>query len=191
MKVCVCGGTNPATNPKWLGFASELGDLLCKNDFEMVWGGNAFGVLSNIHQQYIDQQKENTLFLPEAYKEDLNVMKTDKVEMTKLVVERTHAMLKSTNVVIIVPGGIGTIYEFWTAVEGLRAGEYDLDIIMLNYKGFYKNQLEHFKFINENGFTKTGKGGAPYKIKPEDLFTVVDTPEKAIEELKKIRKKRG
>ena len=190
MKVCVCGGTNPATNPKWLAFASELGDLLCHNDFELIWGGNAFGVLSNIHREYIDKQKSNTLVLPSAYKDDLLTMQTDKVVQTNLVIERTHQMFLMANVVVIVPGGIGTIYEFWSAVEGLRAGEYDLDIVMLNYKGFFNDQLKFFEFINENGFTKVGKGGAPYKIEPTDLFTVVETPAQVIEVLKEIQKRR-
>jgi uncharacterized protein (TIGR00730 family) len=189
-KVCVCGGTNPATNPKWLEFADRLGHLLCENNFEMVWGGNAFGVLSNIHKEYITKKRPNTLVLPKAYEDDLQVMKTDKIVRTELVVERTHQMLLMTNAVVIVPGGIGTIYEFWTAVEGKRAGEYDIDIIVLNYKGFYKHQIEHFNFINENGFTKIGEGGAPYKIQPTDLFTVVDTPEAVVAELKRVEARR-
>ena len=191
MKVCICGGTNPATNPKWLAFASELGDLMCKNDFEMVWGGNAFGVLSNIHKEYIDKQKANTLVMPKAYEDDLLSMETDKIVRTDLVIERTHQMFLMTNALVIVPGGIGTIYEFWSAVEGKRAEEYDIDIVMLNYKGFFNDQLNFFKFINENGFTKVGKGGAPYKIEPTDLFKVVSTPAEVIEELKKIQAKRG
>jgi len=191
MKVCICGGTNPATNPKWLGFADKLGKMLCEHDYEMVWGGNAFGVLSHIHKQYIENDKSNTLVMPETYKEDLKTMKTDKVVKTKLVVERTHKMFLMTNVVIVVPGGIGTIYEFWTAIEGKRAEEYDIDIILFNYNNFYKHQLDHFDFINKHGFTKTGVGGAPYKLKPEELFTVVTTPEQVITELEKIKKRRG
>jgi len=196
MKICICGGTNPATNQKWLGFAKELGELLTKCDqteFEMVWGGNSFGVLSNIHQSYIDRDKSNTLVMPTAYEDDLLTMQTDKIVRTDLVVERTHQMflMAHNGAVIVVPGGIGTIYEFWSAVEGLRAGEYDFDIIMLNYKGFFNDQLKFFNFINENGFTKIGKGGAPYTIEPTDLFKVVETPAQVLEELHKIRKRRG
>ena len=191
MKVCICGGTNPATNPKWLGVAGKLGELLCHHDYEMVWGGNAFGVLSHIHKQYIEKQKANTLILPRAYEEDIKKMKVDKVVATDRVSERSRQMFEMTNVVIVIPGGIGTIYEFWYAVEGKRAGEYDIDIILLNHENFYKHQLEHFKFINAEGFTKIGKGGAPYKMKAEDLFKVVDTPEELIKELSKIKRRRG
>jgi len=57
---------------------------------------------------------------------------------------------------------------------------------MLNHKGFWGKQLEFFDFINQNGFTKVGQGGAPYKIQPYDLFTVVNTPEEVIHILKQI-----
>jgi len=190
MKVCVCGGTNPATNPKWLEFAGELGDRMCRENFEMVWGGNAFGVLSGIHKEYIAQEKSNTLVMPKAYEDDLNSMQTDKIVRTDLVIERTHQMLLMTNALVVVPGGIGTIYEFWSAIEGKRAEEYDIDIIMLNYKGFFNDQLKWFDMINREGFTKVGKGGAPYKIKPEELFHVVETPEQVVALLKKFQKKR-
>lgn len=187
MKVCICGGTNPATNPKYFGVATEMGELLVKNDFEMVWGGNAFGVLSHIHKMYLEKKAANTLVIPKAYKDDLKQMQTDTVKKTEKVSQRTYAMFQMTNAVVFMPGGIGTIYEFWSAVEYKRAEEFDIHIILLNYKGFYKHQLAHFDFINKNGFTKTGAGGAPYKIAPENLFTVVETPEEVIAILKKLR----
>ena len=185
MKVCICGGTNPATNPKFLGVAKELGEMLVAGDFEMVWGGNAFGVLSHVHKQYMDKKKANTLVLPKAYEGDLKTMKTDKVEKTEKVSERTYKMFSMSNAIVFIPGGIGTIYEFWSAVEYKRAEEFNIEIILLNHKNFYKHQLKHFDFINKNGFTKTGAGGAPYKIAPENLFRVVNTPEEVIEILKK------
>jgi len=192
MKICVCGGTNPATNPIYFEAAKKMGELLVAGDFEMVWGGNAFGVLSHVHQQYIEKQKKNTLILPKAYENDLKLMQPDqKVKTTEKVSERTYKMFSLVNAVVVIPGGIGTIYEFWSAVEYKRAQEFDIDIILLNFDGFYKHQLAHFDFINKNGFTKTGKGGAPYKIAPENLFHVANTPEEVISILKKIQKKRG
>jgi hypothetical protein len=173
MKVCICGGTNPATNPKYFAVAQEMGELLVNNDFEMVWGGNAFGVLSHVHQQYIEKQKKNTLVLPAAYEGDLATMKVDAnktVHKTKEVSARTVTMFSMTNAVVCIPGGIGTIYEFWSAVEYRRAEEFDIEIILLNYKGFYKHQLEHFKFINENGFTKSAKAVHRTRLRPRICF---------------------
>jgi len=194
MKVCICGGTNPATNPKYFAVAQKMGELLVENDFEMVWGGNAFGVMSHVHKMYLEKRAKNTLILPKAYEADLKTMQKSgatTVQKTKEVSFRTVTMFSLSNAVVVIPGGIGTIYEFWSAVEYKRAEEFDIDIIMLNYNNFYKHQLAHFDFINKNGFTKIGQGGAPYKIAPEDLFRVCSTPEEVIKLLKEIQKARG
>lgn len=187
MKVCVFGGTNPATNPKFFGVAKEMGELLVKNDFDMVWGGNRHGVLSKIYDKYLEEDKSSTLFMPKAYENDLVEMSTNKVVKVNSVLDRLQAMLVEADACLVMPGGIGTIHEFWAAVEVRRAEECTLEIILLNYKNFYKTQIEFFDFINKNGFTKTGAGGSPYKVAPEKLFKIAKTPQEAIDMLINIK----
>ena len=190
MKVCVFGGTNPATNPKWYNVALEMGKFLVEGDFEKVWGGNAHGVLAQINAEFTEKGGATTLFLPEAYVDDLKSMNVsgDVVKSTS-VCERAEQMLAVSDVVVVMPGGIGTIFEFWTALEVRRAEEHDFEIILLNYEGFYDYQLAHYGFIYANGFTKIGAGGAPYKIDPKNLFIVETTPEGVIKRLNEIRAK--
>ena len=190
MKVCICGGTNPGTNPKWLNFAEDFGQRLCDNNIDMVWGGNAHGVLSHIHAKYQQNQKKNTLVLPRTYEKDLESMemeKTDKVIKANRVSERTQKMYSLADVVVFLPGGVGTLYEFWSALEYKRACEFNIDIILFNHKNFFKHQLAHLDFIEENGFTKVGNGGAPYTMELADLFTVATTTEEVITKLVAIR----
>lgn len=188
MKVCVCGGTNPGTNIKFMGSVRRIGELFCDNDIELIWGGSHFGVLAGVHQVYVERKKPNTLYLPKVYIDDLNGMTTDKVVILENISERQDVMLNNSDAVVFVPGGIGTTYEFWASVESLRAGEIKNKLFLYNFEGFWNKQIEFFDFINKNGFTKTGVGGAPYKVKPEDLFTVVTTPEELIEALLKMKK---
>ena len=188
MKVCVCGGTNPATNVKFTDSVRRIGELFCDHDIELIWGGNQHGVLAAIHQVYVERNKSNTLYLPKVYIDDLNGMTTDKVVILDTIAERQDAMAQNSDAIVFVPGGIGTMYEFWSSVETLRSGETSAKLFLYNFDGFFNKQIEFFDFINQNGFTKTGLGGSPYKMKPEELFTVVDTPEALIKELLKMKK---
>ena len=190
MKVCICGGTNPATNPKYLGFGDELGQMLCDNDIRMIWGGNAYGVLSQIHEKYQQNRKGNTLILPRRYEKDLASMKAERVIMTDSLFDRMAKMFHLTNVVLFLPGGIGTMFEFWSALECKRAREYDIDIVVFNYNNFFKNQFAHFDFINANGFTRIGAGGAPYIMEPTSLFSVANTTQEVIYQLLEIKRRR-
>jgi len=187
MKICIIGGTNPATNPKFYQVAEDLGKLLVKEKFEKVWGGNAHGVLAQIAEKYNKSNVKSTLILPEVYKDDLEVMDVKSVKMAQNITDRTIQMYEDAEVIITMPGGIGTIYEFWTALELKRAEEYDFDIILLNYEGFYQYQLAHYGMIYKYGFTKIGAGGAPYRLDPKELFKVATTPEDVITILKEIR----
>ena len=92
MKVCVCGGTNPATNVKFTECVRRIGELFCDHDIELIWGGNKHGVLAVIHQVYIERKKPNTLYLPKTYIDDLNGMTTDKVVVLETIGERQDAM---------------------------------------------------------------------------------------------------
>jgi uncharacterized protein (TIGR00730 family) len=189
MKVCVCGGTNPATNKRFLHSVENIAKLFCENNIELVWGGNKHGVLAVIHNEYVQQKKPNTLILPKCYEDDLKEFELDPavttVKISKTISERTDKMFEMADAIVFVPGGIGTIYEFWAAVEGKRAGEYSADLFLYNYEGFFDHQIAFFDFINQNGFTKIGAGGAPYKIEPTDLFSVAATPNELINKILK------
>ena len=180
MKVCVCGGTNPGTDAEFLDSVKYLAKEFCSNDIEIVWGGNPHGVLGVLYDEYVAQDKSHTLYIPLCYAKDLNEMEIDKVVVTDTIFERSDKMFKNSDCAVFLPGGIGTIYEFWTFVEGKRAGEYNSEIILYNYNNFYKDQLNFFNFVNKHGFTKTGVGGAPYKMQPTDLFHVANTAEEVM-----------
>jgi uncharacterized protein (TIGR00730 family) len=187
MKVCVCGGTNSATNEKFLRAVEDVATAFCDNDIELIWGGAMRGVLGVIYGKYLERHKPNTLILPRVYKDDLKGMTVDKVKITKTISERTDKMYEMADAIVFLPGGIGTIYEFWCAIEGLRAREHHAKIILYNYENFFKTQIDFFDFITENGFTTVGKG-SPYKIGPKDLFTTAKTPKELMNKLLKIGK---
>jgi predicted Rossmann-fold nucleotide-binding protein len=170
--ICVCGGTNPATDKQFYASIDKIAKLFCENNVHLIWGGNAHGVLSVIYEEYVKQNKPHTLIVPEVYKDDLIGMDTDNVITQKTISGRTDKMFDLADYIIFVPGGIGTVYEFWTALEEKRANVHDAKIILYNYNNFFKYQIKHFNFINEYSFTKTGRGGAPYKVPPSQLFTV-------------------
>ncbi|MDR0384323.1 MAG: LOG family protein [Christensenellaceae bacterium] len=188
LKICVCGGTNPATDKQFLESMDEIAKLFCQNNVHLIWGGNVHGVLAVIYREYVNwnntasNQPTHTLITPEVYKNDLIGMDTDKVIITKTIGGRTDKMFQLADYIIFVPGGIGTAYEFWTALEEKRAGAHNAEIIIYNYNNFFKYQIKHINFINQYGFTKTGKGGASYKVPPSKLFTVV----KNVRELKSV-----
>ena len=72
------------------------------------------------------------------------------------VVDSLHArkalMASLSNVVIALPGGLGTLDEFIEAVTWCQLGLQDKPCGLLNVAAYYDHLLAHFRVATESGF---------------------------------------
>jgi uncharacterized protein (TIGR00730 family) len=101
----------------------------------------------------------------------------DEMVIFKELGSRKAAMLDRSDVVITLPGGIGTLDEVTEVVELRKQKHHDKPIIVLDTDGFYDGFKAQLKRISEEGFLPT---------KLEDLIVFVQTPAEALEYLSKI-----
>jgi uncharacterized protein (TIGR00730 family) len=88
--------------------------------------------------------------------------------------ERKNDIEKLSDIMLFIPGGIGTIDELLTAIESKRAREHSLPIIIINEKGFFDPILSMLDRMYDEGFADT---------KNRKLYLIVDTAEEALEYL--------
>ena len=64
----------------------------------------------------------------------------------------TDKAIELSDAIIILPGGIGTIYELLTAIECKRSCEFDKPIIIYNSCGYYDKMLELLELTYNEDF---------------------------------------
>ena len=94
--------------------------------------------------------------------------------MSKSISERTDNVISSSDALVFLPGGIGTIYELFTAIESKRCHEFNQPIIIYNSNGYFDKLLafmekmyhEHFSESKdkENYFVTTSISAILYYI---------------------------
>lgn len=67
--------------------------------------------------------------IAKAYEDDLKSLSYSKAYMFDTVNERKNAFIELSDVMIFIPGGIGTIDELLTAIETRRNHEHSVPII--------------------------------------------------------------
>lgn len=72
---------------------------------------------------------------------DLNDLECSKKIITEEVIERTKSIIKNSDVLVFLPGGLGTMHELFTAIECKRCNEFDKPIIIYNSCGYYDKLL--------------------------------------------------
>ncbi len=90
-------------------------------------------------------------------------LKCDEKIITKSVNERTDNMIEKADILLFLPGGIGTIYELFTAIEKKRNNEYDKPIYIYNETGFFDDILQILDKIYKEKFSSS-KDGKNYEV---------------------------
>ena len=97
--------------------------------------------------------------------------------VTQNMHERKKVMFMNSDAIIILPGGAGTLDEFFEVLTWAQLKLHNKPIIILNVSGFWDPLIELINHLVENGF-------ADQSLKK--LFKVVSSPGDAIEALKLI-----
>ena len=89
---------------------------------------------------------------PDFYKDNFNNLECNKEIITKTVNERTNTIIKESDILIFLPGGIGTTYELLTCIESKRGCEFDKPIIIYNSKHYYDKFIDFINIMIQDGF---------------------------------------
>ena len=141
-----------------------LSDILSKND--LIFGACRRGIMGLAYDSAKTNNRKIIGACPAAYQDDFKGADYDEKIITPTIAEATNVMLERSDVVLVLPGGFGTIYEFSQAIQNMLCGAYSKPIIIYNSNGFFDNFLEHIKKLQTEKFVDD---------KTLKLFKVVST----------------
>lgn len=162
---------------KYHNLAGEVADILSKMDNKLVFGGCAEGMMGKCYLSFKFNDKKVKGISDIRDIEELESLECDASEVTNTTFERTKKLYESSQAIVILPGGIGTLAEIFAMLDEKRTRCDSKPFIIYNYDGFYDDfiyTMSHqrsLNFISEDD-TK--------------LYTVVNTTEELINEIKKI-----
>ncbi len=143
-RICVFCGSSPGKNPKYIEAARELGDTLVRKNIGLVYGGAIVGMMGEIAKRMFEKNGEVIGVIPKALAEK-EVAFTGLADLR--IVDSMHArkalMAKLSDGFIAMPGGLGTIEEFFEAVTWTQLGIHQKPCGLLNVCQYY-DPLIHF-----------------------------------------------
>lgn len=175
MVVFVAGGQQLPKNKKYIAHAKKLGELLGKSEVTFVQGGTEDGIMGLAYKEFIRHSDNVEIIVPKAYAYQVKGMKYRRLHSVDLINDRLNLLLKLCDFVFVLTGGLGTLDEFVSAIESKRAGEHQSKLVLINSEGFFDSTIKQLKRMVRTGFIK-------FPI--FEMFSIVKTPEEAIELMK-------
>jgi len=154
-RVSVFCGSSFGTNPLFEENAYQLGQTLAKKGIGLVYGGANVGLMGAVANGVLESNGEAIGVLPHflQQKEIAHNGLTELI-LVESMHERKTKMNDLCDGVIALPGGFGTLEEFFEMLTWAQLGLHRKPIAILNVNGFYDALVAFIQNMVNSGFLK-------------------------------------
>jgi len=172
-KICIFTGSRRGVLPEYADMAKQLARELVARGYGLVYGGGKGGLMNVIADSVLDLGGHVTGVIPNSLvsKEVAHRGLTD-LRVVNSMHERKALMAELADGFIAMPGGIGTMEEFFEVLSWAQLGLHDKPCGLLNVRGYYDHMIQFFDYAVAQDF-----------IKPKDraLLIVESEPSKLLD----------
>ena len=154
-RVTVFCGSSMGTEGVYKLQATLLGQTLAKQNIELVYGGANVGLMGAVANGVLSKGGKVIGVLPKF----LNSKEIAHEQLTELILvdsmhERKMKMYELCDGVIALPGGFGTLEEFFEMLTWGQLGLHKKPVALLNINGFYEPLITLVQTMVDKGFLK-------------------------------------
>lgn len=179
MKIFIGCSSKEEIPNKYFNDCNNLLEELFKFENDLVFGAYNKGLMALCYDIAKKYDRKVIGITPKIFVDALEELDCDLEIVTDTISRRTDGLIKESDVLLFLPGGIGTIYELFTVIESKKNGEFDKPIIIYNSNNFFDKLLEFVEKLYNESFTD---------IKVKDCYFVMDKPSEVVEYLTNISK---
>ncbi len=138
MKICVFGASGKELDQEYFDAAEELGRLLGEGGHTLVFGAGDSGLMGSCARGAAAAGAEIIGIAPRFFDEPgVLYPHCSHLVLTETMRERKALMEDEGEAFIVLPGGIGTLEEFFEVLTLRQLGRLDKPIVLLNTRGYF------------------------------------------------------
>lgn len=175
-RACVFCASHTGSRARYQADAAEFGTLLAQAGFGLVYGGAQVGLMGAIADAALKNGGEVFGVIPRA----LETRELAHRDLTRLFVvetmhERKAKMVSLSDAFVALPGGYGTLDEFFEVVTWLQLGIHSKPCLLLNTSGYFDRLLSFLDFAVDEGML-AGSNRSLIRTcgKPAEAVTLLD-----------------
>ncbi|EJL70358.1 LOG family protein [Chryseobacterium populi] len=153
-----------------------LGQTLAKQNIQLIYGGADVGLMGTIADGALSEKGKVIGVLPHF----LQSKEIAHKQLTELILvetmhERKTKMNDLCDGVIVLPGGYGTLEEFFEMITWAQLGLHKKPVAIFNINGFYDDLIKMVQTMVDKGFLKQIN---------RDMLLIGDTTDELLEKMR-------
>jgi uncharacterized protein (TIGR00730 family) len=155
-RICVFTGSNEGARPAYRAAAVELGRLLASRRLGLVYGGGRVGLMGIVADAVLGAGGHVVGVIPEALvAREVGHAGLSELRIVATMHERKALMADLSDAFIAMPGGWGTLEEFFEVLTWGQLGLHGKPCGLLNVDGYFDLLLAFLEHACEEQFVRT------------------------------------
>jgi uncharacterized protein (TIGR00730 family) len=151
--ICVFCGARFGVDPGARALAANLGELLARERMTLVYGGGGVGLMGVMANAALAAGGKVTGVIPRfLLKREAGHPALTETLVVENMHERKLEMFERSDAIVVLPGGIGTLEEFFEILSWRTLGLHTKPIVIVDQGGYWKPLAALLRSIVEGGF---------------------------------------
>jgi len=169
--LCVYCGAAVGRDPAYRAIAERLGRHIAENNVRLIYGGGRVGLMGVIADAVKAAGGHVTGVIPNFLEaREVGNRQVDELRVVDSMHARKQLMFELSDAFCVMPGGFGTLDEFFEVITWRQLGQHDKPVIVVNEMGYWDPLLRLVEHGREAGFMAD----------PAPLYQVVDRAEEVV-----------
>lgn len=154
--IAVYCGSSKGIDPIYMEEAKNLGKTLVENGLDLVYGGATVGCMGAVADAVMESGGNVIGVIPEKLKNvEIAHQHLTELHVVKTMHERKALMAEYADGFIALPGGSGTLEEWFEVFTWAQLGYHNKPCALLDINNYYSPILSLFDHMIEQGFVKS------------------------------------
>ena len=161
--LCVYCGSRDGDDPAFAAEATALGAAMAEEGWRLVYGAGDVGLMGRVASAAMSRGGETLGIIPtHLLDRERHGGPSASLIITETMHERKKVMLMNADAAVLLPGGMGSLDEFWEVMTWRQLGLHDKPILLLNTAGYWDPLLALLDSVIASGFADaTAPGLSP------------------------------
>ena len=152
MRVFIGTSGKSSTLNAYKELASNVATILARRRYKLVYGGGSQGMMGSIYMTYKYEGEKVKGFYDVTEATKAEELELDAVDVAPSTFERTKHLYQHADLIVILPGGVGTIAELLSMIIEKQTKKDDKKIVLFNYNKYYDHLLYQIKSMIDEYF---------------------------------------
>lgn len=151
--VCVFCGSRPGRNPTHGQAARDTGAMLARNGWRLVFGAGDVGLMGAVAEAATAAGAASLGVIPtHLMGRERKTRDLSRLVVTEDMHERKKVMFMNSDAVVVLPGGAGSLDEFFEVLTWAQIGLHAKPILLLDAAGYWQPLLVLIDHVIAEGF---------------------------------------